>query len=259
MTRASMPVWKREQPSGAVATRVRVLVVAHVRLYREALASVLAGAGPVEPAGVAGSPDEVVAAVAALAPDVVLLDPSAPGSLELIRELAGPQREQRVRVVVVASPEPAEELVAYAEAGAAGFVMREDSADELVATIVRAARGDLVVSPQAAGALLRRLALLAAERAAGGPGVPLTPREAEVARLLDEGLSNKQIAARLQLELPTVKHHVHHILHKVGAASRSEAVARLRRAGLNGAPSTWTGPALASQRAPVAGLHRPGD
>jgi DNA-binding NarL/FixJ family response regulator len=54
----------------------------------------------------------------------------------------------------------------------------------------------------------------------------------EVARLLDEGLSNQQIALRLQLELPTVKHHVHHILHKLGVGSRGEAVARLRGLGL---------------------------
>lgn len=61
---------------------------------------------------------------------------------------------------------------------------------------------------------------------------PLTPRETEVAWLLDEGLSNKQIAGRLHLEVPTVKHHVHHILHKLGVASRAEAVVYLRRHGL---------------------------
>jgi DNA-binding NarL/FixJ family response regulator len=78
--------------------------------------------------------------------------------------------------------------------------------------------------------------LLAAERQSGSSEESLTPREVEVALLLDEGLSNKQIAGRLHVEVPTVKHHVHHILHKLGVSSRAEAVARLRRRGLIAAP-----------------------
>jgi DNA-binding NarL/FixJ family response regulator len=100
-----------------------------------------------------------------------------------------------------------------------------------VTTILSAARGELVCSPKLAGTLLRRVSKLASERSEHGEA-RLTLRELEVARLLDVGLSNKQISARLGVELPTVKHHVHHILEKLGVQRRSAAVARLREQGV---------------------------
>jgi DNA-binding NarL/FixJ family response regulator len=206
--------------SQAGAPAVRVFVAAHVRFYREALAEILAREAGLEVVGACGEREEILARVADAGPDVVLLDPAATESIELIRELAAPALG--VKVVALAS----------AEAGVSGFVTPEESLADLVATIVRAAHGDLVVSPQTAGSLLRRLTSLAAEHPEASPEEPLTARELEVACLLDDGLSNQQIAQRLQLELPTVKHHVHHILHKLGVASRGEAVARLRRRGL---------------------------
>jgi len=214
----------------AVETRaVRVFVAAHVRLYREALAEVLAREGGLEVVGASGERQKILAGVAELRPDVVLLDPAAAESAQLIRELAGSPAGPKI--VALASSDAEPDVIAFAEAGVSGFVTREESIVELVATIHRASKGELACSSRMAGALLRRVALLAADR----PGVltdqRLTPRELEVAVLLDEGLSNKQIALRLHLEVPTVKHHVHHILHKLGVASRSEAAARLRQSG----------------------------
>jgi two-component system, NarL family, nitrate/nitrite response regulator NarL len=209
---------------------VRVFVAAHVCLYREALTDVLARESALEIVGACGERAEILAGVAEVEPDIVLLDPAAAESLELIRKLAAPAA--RVKIVALAASEDERDVVAYAEAGVSGFVAREESVADLVATILRAAKGELVCSPQMAGALLRRVTLLATERPTDLLEESLTPRELEVALLLDEGLSNKQIAVRLQLEVPTVKHHVHHILQKLGAASRSEAVARLRQRGL---------------------------
>lgn len=205
---------------------VRVFIAGRIRLYREALADVLARDDGLEIVGASGEQTEILARVAAVEPDVVLLDPAAAETLELIRALAAPAT--RVKLVALVSSEAEPDVIAYAEAGVSGFVTCEESLADLVATIQRAARGELVVSPEAAGALLRRVIRLAAERPDAAEE-RLTPRELEVAFLLDEGLSNKQIAARLHLEVPTVKHHVHHILHKLGVANRSAAVARLRR------------------------------
>ena len=209
---------------------VRVYVAAHVRLYRDALVEILAREDDLEIVGASGERGEILAQVAELAPDVVLLDPAAAESLELIRELA--ESTATARVVALGSSEAEPDVIAYAEAGVSGFVTREESIADLVDTVLRAAQGDLVCSPETAGVLLRRLTSLAAARPGASPDDPLTPRELEVARLLDEGLSNKQIALRLHLEVPTVKHHVHHILQKLGVARRSEAVARLRQFGL---------------------------
>jgi two-component system, NarL family, nitrate/nitrite response regulator NarL len=208
---------------------VRVFVVAHVRLYREALVDVLAHEPGLEVVGACGPRHTALARVAELEPDVVLLDPAATESMELVRELADPAAG--LKIVALASSDDEQDMLACAEAGVSGFVTQEESIADLVATIRRAQKGELACSPKLAGALLRRVMVLAAESQGNGSEQLLTAREREVATLLDEGLSNKQIALRLQLEVATVKHHVHHILDKLGVSSRGEAVARLRRRG----------------------------
>src|SRR5262249_33922961 len=118
--------------------------------------------------------------------------------------------------------------------GLSGFADHEDSASDLAQTIRAAARGEFRCSARTAGTLLRHVAELAARRENGPPAhaALLTDREREVILLLDEGLSNKQIATRLNIEVATVKHHVHHILEKLEASRRSQAVALARRAGM---------------------------
>ena len=203
---------------------VRVFIAVHVRLYREALEELLAREEAFQIVGASGDRDEILARVAEAKPDVVLLDPAATASIDMIRELADPIR--RVRVVALASFETELEVIAHAEAGVSGFVTREESLVDLVATILRAAEGNLVVSPQTAGTLLRRLTLLAAQRPIASSVEPLTAREFEVALLLDEGLSNQQIANRLHLELSTVKHVRRRTPQRGGRTSSTARVAR---------------------------------
>jgi two-component system, NarL family, nitrate/nitrite response regulator NarL len=213
------------------STRVlRVFVAAHVRLYRDALTEVISRESGVEVVGASGAREQILAAVAEVEPDIVLLDPAAAQSLQLIRELV--DSTVRVRIVALAASEDEQDVIDFAEAGVSGFVTCEESVIDLVSTIRRAAHGELVCSPRLAGALLRRVNALAAQRPEVVPVQLLTPREQEVASLLEEGLSNKQIALRLHLQVPTVKHHVHHILRKLGVSRRGEAVAWLRRRGL---------------------------
>jgi len=220
---------KRQAERPATLTK-RVFIAAYVRLYREALAEILARVDGIVVVGTAGNRPEILAQVGELEPDVVLLDPAVPGSMDAIRELVHPA--PCIRVVVLASSENEREVIAFAEAGVSGFVTRDDSLIDLVAVIRCATQGDLLCSPRTAGTLLRRVTALAAEPPPGAFEGQLTPRELEVVQLIDEGLSNKQIAFRLHVELPTVKHHVHHILEKIGVARRSEAVAHLRQHGL---------------------------
>ena len=104
------------------------------------------------------------------------------------------------------------------------------SVAELVAAIESVARGESLCTPSVAAALMRRLASLARSWADADPIEPLTRREREILELIDEGLSNKQIAQRLRIELPTVKNHVHHILGKLGVHRRAEAAALARAA-----------------------------
>ena len=117
-----------------------------------------------------------------------------------------------------------------AEAGAAGYLLRSDPLVELVAVIGSVARGETRCSPRVAAALLRRVATLSHERRHQAEPTRLTAREREVLQLVDDGLSNKQIARRLSIELRTVKNHVHHILEKFQVHRRAEAAARFRMA-----------------------------
>jgi two-component system nitrate/nitrite response regulator NarL len=223
----------RAQRTRESATRhvtIRVLIAVEVRLYREGLSAALGEADGIEIVGTAGDSAQALATARESAPDVILLDPSMPDILATIAELTRPPARAKVIALAVADSES--DVVAWAEAGLSGFVGRERSLGELVETIRTVYDGELVCSPRTAGALLRRVTSLAQGRLAVGQKTQLTTREREVAGLIDEGLSNKQIAARLHIELPTVKHHVHHILEKLGVARRSEAVARLRQRGL---------------------------
>jgi two-component system, NarL family, nitrate/nitrite response regulator NarL len=206
---------------------IRVFIAAPFRLYREGLSEILGGEDGIEVVGSAAYGREAVDRVRELEPDVVLLDPGIPEGADAIRELADPSA-----VVALACADGESEMLAWAEAGVSGFIEFEDSLTELVDTIRRAARGDLLCSPQVAGSLLRRVTVLAAERSQPAGDGHLTARELEVVRLLDEGLSNKQIARLLCIELPTVKHHVHHILEKLGVSRRGDAAAAVRRRGM---------------------------
>jgi two-component system nitrate/nitrite response regulator NarL len=214
----------------SAAPIVRVFIAAHVRLYRDALAESLAREPGVEVVGMSGDPTEMLLQVRELKPEVVVLDPAVAENLDAVRRLVN--RAGEIKVVVLASPATEGDIIACAEAGVSGFVTRDDSLADLVGSIQSAARGDLRCSPQTAGTLLRRVTALATDRSPGSLEAHLTAREVEVAQLIDEGLSNKQIALRLCIELPTVKHHVHHILEKLAVARRSEAVSRLRQVGL---------------------------
>ena len=114
-----------------------------------------------------------------------------------------------------------DEVLARAEAGIDGFLTREASLEELVAGILATHRGAVVCSPEITGALLRRVGALASVQRTDGLA-SLTERQRQVVELIREGLSNKQIAVRLVIELATVKNHVHAVLDKLELSSRHE-------------------------------------
>ena len=202
--------------------RLRVFIVSDVRLYREGLADLLGRISRIEVVGATGSADEGIEQVRDLQPDVVLLD-TGTGGVAAAHYLLGPA--PTTRVVALAAPESEEDVIALAEAGVLGYVTRDQSLDDLVMTIESVARGEMVCSPWMATILVKRVQALAADRPPPPNG--LTSREVEILELVAQGLSNKEIAARLYIELTTVKNHVHNILGKLGVSRREEAVARM--------------------------------
>lgn len=205
------------------------MLVSDIRLYREGLQEMLARDGRLEVVAASPSIPRALDLLENAGVDVVLLDMGLDDSLASIRTIL--RTAPDVRVVSLGISECKADVIACAEAGAAGFVSRESSVADLVRSVTQATREELHCSAEIAGALLQQVATLAARQ---GPenDFYLTPRENEVARSLDLGLTNKQIAKRLSIEVTTVKVHVHNILDKVGARSRGEAAARLRRLGL---------------------------
>jgi two-component system, NarL family, nitrate/nitrite response regulator NarL len=209
----------------ATPAMIRLLIVAEARFYREGLVGALARED-VEIVGAVASADEALARAVELAPTVALVDLGASGAVALAQAMGAAASE--TKVIALAVREVEEEVVMLAEAGVAGYVTREQSLDELVAAIRSVAAGETLCSPWLAATLLRRVAELARERAPAPAAARLTVREREIVALLGDGLSNKEIAARLRIELPTVKNHVHNILEKLNVRRRTEAAAVTR-------------------------------
>jgi DNA-binding NarL/FixJ family response regulator len=152
-----------------------------------------------------------------------------PDSLAAVRELAA--MPAHAKIVAFAVAEVDEVVLACAEAGVASYVPRDASIEDLVASVHRAARGEMLCSPRIAATLFRRVAALAAEvQPAAAAAVLLTRREREIVELIDGGLSNKEIAQRLSIEVATVKNHVHNLLEKLHVHRRGQAAARVRAA-----------------------------
>ena len=215
------------QPSAQGVGPVRVLVISAVRLYRDGLVSALADREEIDVVGAVADVGDVLSRGTRPDAEIVLLDLAGGGDRAAVEALNASAPE--VGVVVLAVPEVDADVIAYAEAGVAGYVTRDQALDDVAAVIQGAARGELVCSPRIAAALLRRVASAPSEGSRGR--TRLTPREREIAHLLRRGLSNKQIARALSIEVATVKNHVHNILEKLHVTRRGEAAARLRATG----------------------------
>jgi DNA-binding NarL/FixJ family response regulator len=206
----------------------RVLLIADVSVHRDSLVEQLDREPGIQVVGATSDLAQSVAEIWDLSPDLVLLDVDAEERVPAIAALVAAIPD--VRVVAFAVPETESDIIACAEAGVAACVTREASFPELVATIERVGSGESLCSPQVAAILLRRVATLAAQRSAD-PAASLTMREREILELVGEGLSNKQIAQHLCIEVPTVKNHVHNILEKLDVHSRHAAAALMRERG----------------------------
>ena len=190
------------------------------------MASSLAARENLTVVATAANRDEALALVASVQPDVVVLDMATPDSLDIVRAIGA--SAPAVRILAFAIEELDREILACAEAGVAGYVFSDASTDDLVSAIERMMRGELLCAPRTAALLLGRLSSLAKDGGHRLDGVNLTGREREIVALIDGGLSNKEIAQRLNIEVATVKNHVHNILDKLHVTTRAQAAARLR-------------------------------
>lgn len=206
---------------------VRVFVLVAIRLYRDGIVDALAGEGRYRVVGAGPVTAEVFRRVTEVEPDVVVLDSTVDGLLALLHDLR--TRVPATRVVVLGVDDADDDVLRLVEAGIGGWIGVAGSIADLRETISAAAAGEAVCSPRLTATLLERVAALAAERRLPAQPPELTARQRQIAALIVEGLSNKEIARRLSIETTTVKNHVHAIFERLQVSRRAEAVARLRQ------------------------------
>lgn len=219
---------RQRKVSPATGDQLRVFVLASIRFYREGIADVLSRSPGIDVVGLAARYEDAVAMIDAQRPEVAVLDVVGAEGLALVRELR--EFAPGTRIVVLAITEADGDVLEWAEAGISGYVTRDGSIDDVVAVVRAAARGEATCTPRISAALLERVHALATAQPSTNARTRLTAREREIAELLEAALSNKQIAARLQIEVTTVKNHVHNILRKLQVTRRIDAVDELHRA-----------------------------
>lgn len=205
------------------ADRVRVLLVDDDPLVRSGLRLMLAGHPGLEVVGDAADGDEVVAAVDAVAPDVVLLDIRMPrqDGLSALRALRAGRGNPPAVVVLTTFRADAVVLEAL-RAGASGFLLKHTPPEQIVEAVLVAATGEPTVSPDVLGQLIEHVRGSApVERPERADRLePLTDREREVAFAVADGLANGEIAERLYLSIGSVKAHLSSSLTKLGLENR---------------------------------------
>lgn len=212
----------------------RVMVVDDHPIWRSAVVKDLGDAG-FEVVAEAGSGREAVRRAQATRPDVVVLDLQIPelSGVEVTAQLV--ESDPSIRVLILSASGEHEDVLAAVKAGAAGYLVKSASPEELIDAVRRTAAGDAVFTPGLAGLVLGEFRRMSTSPpAVEESGAPqLTERETEVLRLVAKGLSYKDIADRLVLSHRTVQNHVQNTLRKLQLHNRVELVRYALQAGLD--------------------------
>jgi DNA-binding NarL/FixJ family response regulator len=204
---------------------VRVLLICRVRLYNEAIIELLNRDPFIAAIGVTEVGDSVLGNLESTTADVVLLDVGTPGALALAGNIVAARPQTRILAIGVdEAPVP---VVACAKAGFWGYISCEASIEELAQAVHRIASGKMVCAEAMAEKLYGHIRSEARIDALPAIDSLLTYRQQQILGLIDQGLSNKQIARRLSLGTSTVKNHVHTILERLKVGRRAEAAARI--------------------------------
>ncbi|WP_219471082.1 response regulator [Nonomuraea rhizosphaerae] len=202
---------------------IRLLIADDHPVVRDGIRGMFTGDPGFDVLGEAGDGAQAVDLARVLDPDVILMDLRMPrmDGVTAIKELV--RLGVRARVLVLTTYDTDKDVLPAIEAGATGYVLKDTDRDELIRAVHAAARGEAVLSPSVATRLLGQVR---------APVDPLSSRELEVLRLIADGASNREAAARLFISEATVKSHVLHIYAKLGVNDRAAAVAVAFRRGL---------------------------
>jgi DNA-binding NarL/FixJ family response regulator len=223
---------------GIAADRIRILIVDDHALFRVGISNILARERELEVVGEAADGRSAVEMVGMVSPSIVLMDLSlpAPGGLDTTQRI---RREfPAIAVIVMAQDEDEESLFASIKAGAAAFVIKDISPEDLIHVIRRVAQGEFLINdkvfskPAVASRVLKEFRELAVYGQEAQPiFAPLSPREVEILDNIAQGMTNKQVAYALSISEQTVKNHMSSILRKLAVNDRTQAVVYAMRQG----------------------------
>ncbi|KAF0257157.1 response regulator [Clavibacter michiganensis] len=203
---------------------IRLVIADDHPVVRAGLHAVLDAAADIDVIGEAATPAEAVALAASEDPDLVLMD------LQFGQERTGADATRQIRaaeaapyVLILTNYDSDGDILSAVEAGASGYLLKDAPPAELLAAVRAAAAGESALAPAVASRLLARMR---------APRVSLSSREIEVLRLVADGASNTDVAARLHITDATVKSHLVHVFSKLGVSSRTGAVAAARELGV---------------------------
>lgn len=222
--------------------RTQIVIVDHHDLAREGLRDMLVDEPDLEVVGEAANGLQALALCSRVRPDLVMMDVRMPEMDGLIATRGIKQSLPRTSVLMMTMHENPDYMYEALKAGAAGYVLKDATQDDVLAAVRQVLSGGSVLEPELSARLLRRLVAEGTHREEGAPGpsrageqvqaFPLTPREIEVLGLVKLGLTNRQIAAELVISVGTVKNHVEHIIQKLGTSDRTQAVVRALKLGI---------------------------
>ena len=207
--------------------KIKVLIADDHTVVRKGIRALLETEPGIEVVGEARDGEDALHKALALKPDVVLMDLVMPVMDGVQATRALKERLPGAKVLVLTSFAEDRRIVAAIEAGAAGYLLKDSSPEDLVRAIREVHRGESSLHPAVAQRLISRL------RGGEEPKrEPLTERETKVLSLIARGLSNREIAKALSISEPTVRTHVSNILRKLGLKSRTQAALYPLRQGL---------------------------
>ena len=213
-------------------TKLRIVLVDDQMLFRKGVRALLEEQPDMEVVGEASDGLEGADLVAALEPDVVLMDINMPvcDGVEATRLIKAERPETKIVIITVSDED--EELFAAIKGGAEGYLLKDLRPDELFEMIRGVMRGETPISAAVAGKLLREFRTRPWNEPGQSGDRSLTSRELEVLQLVTDGLSNAEIAQKLFIVEGTVKNHLHNILEKLHLENRLQAATYALREGL---------------------------